>query len=66
MRESTILLSSDWEDYQRLFVYGATCNLPLRSGSGGRRIAQSLGVRDRERGRTPLVQVSVVGRDLTS
>jgi hypothetical protein len=31
MRESTILLSSDWEDYQRLFVYGATCNLPLRS-----------------------------------
>jgi hypothetical protein len=24
-------LSSDWEDYQRLFVYGATCNLPLRS-----------------------------------
>jgi hypothetical protein len=31
MRESTILLSSDWEDYQRLFVYGATCNLPLRT-----------------------------------
>ena len=29
MREATILLSSDWEDYQRLFVYGATCNVPL-------------------------------------
>jgi hypothetical protein len=31
MHEATILLSSDWEDYQRLFVYGATCNVPLRS-----------------------------------
>jgi hypothetical protein len=31
MRESTILLPGDWQDYQRLFAYGATCNLPLRS-----------------------------------
>jgi hypothetical protein len=30
-REASIILGDEWEDYQRLFVYGATCNLPLRS-----------------------------------
>jgi hypothetical protein len=31
VRQASIILSNDWEGYQRLFVYGATCNLALRS-----------------------------------
>jgi hypothetical protein len=30
-RNALIGLSDDWQAYQRLFVYGATCNVPLRS-----------------------------------
>jgi hypothetical protein len=30
-REASIILGNDWQGYQRLFVYGATCNVPLRT-----------------------------------
>ena len=30
IRETDLALSEDWQGYQRLFVYGATCNIPLR------------------------------------
>jgi len=30
IRGARIELSDDWQGYQRLFVYGATCNVPLR------------------------------------
>ena len=31
VREASISLGDEWQGYQRLFVYGATCNVPLRS-----------------------------------
>jgi hypothetical protein len=30
VRGVDLALSDDWQGYQRLFVYGATCNIPLR------------------------------------
>jgi hypothetical protein len=30
IRGASLALSDDWQGYQRLFVYGATCNVPLR------------------------------------
>ena len=30
LRGANLALSDDWQGYQRLFVYGATCNIPLR------------------------------------
>lgn len=30
VRGANLALSDDWQAYQRLFVYGATCNIPLR------------------------------------